>query len=246
MVMTRTRQALASLSAGGSLAERTYEALKVAILANQLPAGTALSVPELARQLNVSRSPVREAVQRLIYDGLATHAPYRGAEVARVDLDDLRELYIVRELLEGLAARLATERLDGDALARLRGIIDDHERAVSAEADNATHIELDIRFHDEIRDLAANRHLSAVLAPISGRSHFALHSLWRSPEAARLALDEHEAIVDAMITGDPDLAEQAAQRHIARLRVRLAHVSMSQSGTGNGRTKARISTSLVR
>lgn len=242
--MPRTGEPLAPLSAGGSLADRTYEALKAAILANQLPSGTALSVPELARQLQVSRSPVREAVQRLIYDGLANHAPYRGAEVARVDLEDLRELYTVRELLEGLAARLATEKLDAEGLQRLQGIVDQHEQVLSSDADNATHIELDIRFHDAILALAANRHLSATLAPIAGRAHFALHSLWRSPNAAHLALDEHRAIVDAMITGDPALAEQAAQQHIARLRVRLAHASVPP--TENGRQRARISTPLAR
>lgn len=229
--MARIAAALEPLAAGGSLADRTYETLKAAILANQLPAGTALSVPELARQLQVSRSPVREAVQRLIYDGLANHEPYRGAEVARVDLEDLRELYVVRELLEGLAARLAAEKLDSVGLQRLQDIVAAHEEALTTKADNATHIELDIRFHDEIRDLAANRHLAAVLAPIAGRAHFALHSLWRSADATRLALDEHKAIVDAMITGDPALAERAAQQHIARLRVRLAHAAVPEPST---------------
>lgn len=242
--MSDTARALEPLSAGGSLADRTYEALKAAILANQLPAGTGLSVPELARQLQVSRSPVREAVQRLIYDGLANHAPHRGAEVARVDLADLRELYTVRELLEGLAARLATEHLDADGLQQLQAIIEEHEEVLSAGADNATNIDLDVRFHDAIRDLAANRHLSAVLAPIAGRAHFALHSLWRSPNAAHLALEEHRAIVDAMVTGDPALAEQAAQQHIARLRVRLAHTSVPEAA--NGRQRARIGTPLTR
>lgn len=228
--------------AGGLLADRTYESLKSAILANELPPGTALSVPELARQLDVSRSPVREAVQRLIYDGLATYVPHRGAEVSRVDVDDLRELYVVRELLEGLAARLATEQLDADSLATLQAIIAEHEQALADGADNARHIELDMRFHGQLRALAANKHLTAVLEPIAGRAHFALHSLWRSPDAPRLALDEHKRVVDAMITGDPELAEAAARQHIARLRIRLAHASFRQpdGDRPRTRTKARL------
>jgi DNA-binding GntR family transcriptional regulator len=225
--------------AGGLLTDRTYEVLKSAILANELEPGTALSVPELARQLNVSRSPVREAVQRLIYDGLATYAPHRGAEVSRVDVDDLRELYVVRELLEGLAARLATERLDADQLATLNAIIAEHDRALRDGADNARHIELDMRFHRLIRDAAGNKHLTAVLEPIAGRAHFALHSLWRSPEGPRLALDEHKRVVDAMIAGDPELAEAAAREHIARLRIRLAHATSRRPDDERPRTRTK-------
>ncbi|MHA6625719.1 GntR family transcriptional regulator [Pseudonocardia sichuanensis] len=217
-------RALDRLEQGGQLAERTYEAVKSAILVNRLPPGTPLSVPELARQLGVSRSPVREAVQRLIYDGLATHAPNRGAEVSRVDIDDLRQLYLVREQLEGLAARLATEHLDADSLAGLREILAEHEAALATSSgeDILAHIDLDRRFHRTLRELAANPHLTAALEPMAGRSHFALHSLWRSPDAPRLALDEHRQIVEAMVAGDPELAAEAARRHIARLRTRLS------------------------
>lgn len=217
----RQARPLEPLEAGDRLAERTHEALRTAILANWLPPGTSLSVPELARQLGVSRSPVREAVQRLIYEGLATHAPNRGAEVSRVDIEDLRDLYVVRELLEGLAARLATERLDADSLTMLREILEEHERVLASDADISAHIELDTRFHRAVRELADNKHLSAVLEPIVGRSHSALHSLWRSSDAPRLALDEHRQIVEAMVTGDPALAETAARQHISRLRIRL-------------------------
>ncbi|WP_219416740.1 GntR family transcriptional regulator [Pseudonocardia nigra] len=232
-------RALDRLEQGGQLAERTYEAIKSAILVNRLPPGTPLSVPELARQLGVSRSPVREAVQRLIYDGLATHAPNRGAEVSLVDIDDLRQLYLVREQLEGLAAGLATEHLDADALACLRGILAEHEEALGAGEDIVAHIELDRRFHRTIRELAGNPHLTAVLEPMAGRSHFALHSLWRSPDAPRLALDEHRQIVEAMVAGDPELAAEAARRHIARLRVRLSQAKPGSPDPARPRRRPR-------
>lgn len=248
-----TTQRRAEQVGRGLLADRTYETLKSAILANRLTPGTPLSVPELARQLDVSRSPVREAVQRLIYDGLATHVPHRGALVTTVDRDDLRELYVVREMLEGLAARLATERGDRAGLARLQAIVDDHEVALTTPDDarvaeilggltgNAAHIELDRRFHGTIRELAANAHLTAALEPITGRSHFALHSLWRSLDAARLALDEHHRILDAMVVGDIEGAELAARQHIARLRTRLAHASApTDEAPRRGRPRARL------
>ncbi|GAB2519079.1 GntR family transcriptional regulator [Nocardia heshunensis] len=211
------------------LTDSIHEVLKTAIFRNQLAPGTPLSVPELARQLAVSRTPVREAVQRLIYEGLAVHAPHRGAQVSRVDLDDLRELYVVRESLEGLAARLATERLDTARLHTLRAIIDEHEHALAVGADQATHIELDVRFHRTVREIAGNPHLSAALEPIAGRSHIALHSLWRNADAPRLALDEHAQIVAGMATGDPELAETAARRHISRLRIRLSQAKFREA-----------------
>lgn len=237
---------LTPLAPGGLLAERTYEALKGAVLGNSLPPGAPLSVPELARQLNVSRSPVREAVQRLIYDGLATHVPHRGAEVCRVDIDELRQLYVVRELLEGLAARLATENLDGAGLAELRDIIAEHEQVLGDAGHRrgtgvtiATHIDLDMRFHSTLRQLAANEHLTAVLDPLAGRSHFALHSLWRSDDAPLLALDEHKSILNAMAAGDAALAESAARTHIARLRVRLGRARAQDAADGQRRKPAR-------
>ncbi|MBB5436150.1 GntR family transcriptional regulator [Nocardiopsis composta] len=217
---------LESLLPGESLTERTYEALRTAILRNRLPPGTALSVPRLARELNVSRTPVREAVQRLIYEGLAVHESHRGAQVSRVDIADLRRLYLVRELLEGLAARLATERLDAAGLAELRGILAEHEEVLASGGDDSAHIELDMRFHRKLREIAGNPHLTAALEPIAGRSHLALHSLWRTEEAPRLALEEHQRIVDAMVTGDPELAEEAARQHISRLRIRLSHSTL--------------------
>ncbi|MFC9897516.1 GntR family transcriptional regulator [Nocardia sp. NPDC127579] len=227
---------LQSISPGDLLTDRTYEALKTAILRNQLAPGTPLSVPELARQLNVSRTPVREAVQRLIYEGLADHVSRRGAEVSLVDIDDLRELYVVREMLEGLAARLATERLDGVGLAALREVLAEHERVLRDGTDQAAHVELDIRFHRTLRDIAANPHLTATLEPIAGRSHLALHSLWRSPDAPRFALDEHIDIVEAMAAGDPEFAETVARRHISRLRVRLSQATTREP---QGRTRLR-------
>ena len=81
---------LQALEPGDLLADRAYRQLSRAILRNQLVAGTPLSVPELARRLNISRSPVREAVQRLIYDGLAANVPHRGAIVSEIKPDDFR------------------------------------------------------------------------------------------------------------------------------------------------------------
>lgn len=222
------------------LAERAYQELKDSILSFRLAPGTRLSVLELSERMGLSRSPVREAVQRLIHDGLATHVPYRGAEVSNVDLDDLRQLYMVREQLEGLAARLATEMLDADKLARLAALLDQHAAVLDTAsqqlgaAEEQTHIELDMAFHRLTREVAGNSHLSTILDNLQGKSHLAVHSLWRSSNAPQLALAEHRRIYEAMAAGDPDQAEQAAREHISRLRVRLSQAVVRDSSTSPG------------
>ena len=123
---------LQAIEPGDLLADRAYRQLSRAILRNQLVAGDALSVPELARRLNISRSPVREAVQRLIYDGLAANVPHRGAIVSELKPDDFRGLLEVRQALEGLAARLATERATDEQLRSLREVLDEHAVVVEA------------------------------------------------------------------------------------------------------------------
>src|SRR2546430_3105144 len=123
-----------------SLAGRAHDELRTRILDGALAPGTALSVPALATDLGMSRSPVREAVQRLIHDGLATHVAHRGAEVARVDAGELNQLYVVKEPLEGLAARRATERLTLDGERRLRELLAEHEGLLAAGGPESAHV----------------------------------------------------------------------------------------------------------
>ncbi|MDJ0384567.1 GntR family transcriptional regulator [Streptomyces sp. G-G2] len=234
-----TEGAVNPVAGGSLLADQAYEELKGAVLANRLRPGDALSVPALAVQLGISRSPVREAVQRLIHDGLATHVPHRGAVVSTVDVDDVRQLYVVREVMEGLAARLATERLDATKVAELRALLEEHEGVLASGEDEQRHIEMDMAYHRLIREVANNPHLSAALDTIQGKAHLALHSLWRSPEAPRLALEEHRRIFTAMTAGDPDAAEQAAREHIRRLRIRLAQAVASGPASSTGAVAVR-------
>jgi DNA-binding GntR family transcriptional regulator len=225
--MAEQEEPIEPLDRGALLVEIAYQRLRDAILSNQLPPGTPLSVPEFARRFQVSRSPVREAVQRLVFEGLAINVAHKGAEVAGVQLEDLQQLYMVREMLEGLAARLATERIDGSGLDTLRRILDSHEGVVSS-ADEKSHIELDMAYHRAIREASGNDYLNLTLNRVQGKSHLALFHLWRGPDGRRLALEEHKKIFAAMVAGDPTGAERAARAHIAHLRIRLAQHSGNQ------------------
>lgn len=224
-------QSLAEIGHGDLLTDRAYREIQEAIYANRLPASAPLSVPKLARQLAISRNPVREAVQRLVYDGLAVTLPHKGAVVAHVDVEDLYELYEVRELLEGLAARRATERLEGVTLAELEEIVNQHRKVLEAGEGLAVHIELDARFHRRIREIADNPHLVEVLDGLQGKIRLAMRSLWQSDDAPSRALQDHEKILASMSSRDPSAAEVAACAHVARVREALAEVYRGEKGT---------------
>jgi DNA-binding GntR family transcriptional regulator len=238
--MNESDQVLEPVTRGDLLVEGAYTRLRDAILSNQLPPGTALSVPEFARQLQVSRSPIREAVQRLVYDGLAVYVAHRGAEVAGMNFDDLQQLYEVREVLEGLAARLATERIDAEGLDGLRKILDAHEEVVNS-GDARGHIEMDMAYHLGIQQAAQNAYLSETLERIHGKAHLAYYQLWGGFDDRQLALQEHRRVFAAMVAGDAAGADQAARNHIIQLRVRLSQHRNSEQRLRSNQTEAGVS-----
>jgi DNA-binding GntR family transcriptional regulator len=201
-------------------ADRVYDELQTAVLAGELPPGARLSVPRLAVRFGVSRSPVREAVQRLVQDGLATEAPHRGGVVATVTAAELIPLYEVREVLEGLAARLAARHASRNDLAQLHAELLAHERAVE-RGDIRAHIEHDIAFHARLRQAAGNAELSSALHRIQGKVTLAMltadHTRWPAK-----AIAEHRAILDGIIAADAGMAEKVARAHIARIREDIA------------------------
>jgi DNA-binding GntR family transcriptional regulator len=205
------------------LADRAYRELSRAIITGRIEPGTRLSVPELARQLDISRSPVREAVQRLIYDGLAENRGRRGAVVAEIRPSDFLSLLEVRQLLEGFAARKAAATASDEDVNRLRDVVARHRRQIEEGIlEEVTHVEFDQAFHSALRDIAANEDLTAILGRMQGRAHLSFATLWREPFRPENALAEHEAILEAVAAGDPEAAEAAACAHISAVRQRYA------------------------
>lgn len=219
-----THGSLHVIEAGDLLADRAYAQLSTAILRDELPPGTSLSVPELARRLGISRSPVREAVQRLIWDGLADYRGRRGTVVVDIDLSDFLRLLEVREVLEALAAKLAAERGSDTQRSDLQQIQQEFESLTSSDAGQWVFPEFDMRFHAAIRAMSHNKDLDATLARSQGRAHLSLNTLWRGERHLRVTQREHAAICDAIVTGDADRAEMAARTHIASLRHRVLAV----------------------
>ncbi|MBY8974585.1 GntR family transcriptional regulator [Rhodobacteraceae bacterium NNCM2] len=198
-----------------------YAALLEAIDCGDYPPGGRLIETELADRFGVSRTPIREVLNRLESQGVAQRDGRRGLTVAKLDYDQLGELYEIRELLEGYAARLAARRASNAEIAVLQEMVDaDRGRA----ADPAALALSNRRFHRQMHLASHNRYLNQMLqamrrslALLSGTT---LGIQGRGDESVA----EHQAIVDAIGARDENAAEGAARQHIlnaykARLRM---------------------------
>ncbi|MGB5830969.1 MAG: GntR family transcriptional regulator, partial [Thiohalocapsa sp.] len=124
---------VASTQSGSTVADRVFDQLRRAIVEGDIPAGSKLSEPVLAERFAVSRGPLREAMRRLESSNLLEWRANVGARVVTLSTSRLLELYQVREVLEGMAARLAAERMPDDAVDELKALIEQHRQDVARE-----------------------------------------------------------------------------------------------------------------
>ena len=200
----------------GNTTDAVHQALREAILSGILVAPAWLREDELATAMQVSRTPIREALRRLSDEGLTQHVANRGTIVAPVTIDEVLAVYAVRESLEGLAAKSAALRRPPGLVDELRSI---HARmAETLDGDPKVMAELSFDFHAAIREAAENPYLSRFLAHCEqvvrrfGRTTFA------RPGRPETALAEHFGLLEAIASGDGDLAEQRATEHMRRAR----------------------------
>jgi DNA-binding GntR family transcriptional regulator len=217
--------------------ERVYQALKHRILAGMLEPGSRLVELQLATEFAVSRTPVREALKRLTAEGLIRVDPVRGIVVSDVDARELEEIFVVREVLDGLAARLAAGRVSSTDLTKLHLLMDMMRDAVRTGQWEGM-VQANIKFHDVLHQAAGNerlRHLTRNLLDFVRRFS---NEAFASQERSAAVLAEHEEIIKAMEARDPDLAETVARRHVASAREyitsRYLSQSMASGGEGNG------------
>ncbi|MFF0543403.1 GntR family transcriptional regulator [Nocardia thailandica] len=208
-------------SSSSLLGQSVHRQIRGMVLSGELTPGQPLSVPALAARLGVSRSPVREAVQQLIHEGLAISAPHAGAKVAAVDDDRIRDVLAVRAVLDGLAAAAAATRLTEADLDELGGILAAQEAHLADAPDPARDAALDLEFHTFLRDASGNTCVAEELARLEAQAHLYRGDLWCSARNRRVALREHRRIVEALESGHPESARAAAEAHVHGLLTRL-------------------------
>lgn len=196
--------------------ERAYRALKQRILDNKLPAGTQLLEQEAAALLDMSRTPVREAMIRMANEGLVEVRPRHGMRVVPISPEDMREIYEVLTALESEAAYLLAQRgCDEADLGRLDACVAEMDAALAA-SDRDAWAAADERFHRLLVDLTGNRRLAAAVASHWDQSHRARMTTLRLREPPERSNADHAALVNAIRAGKPALAREVHHDHRAR------------------------------
>jgi DNA-binding GntR family transcriptional regulator len=204
-------------TAHGNTAERVTDVLREAILSGAIPASSWLREEELAEELGVSRTPVREALRRLAIEELVVKTANQGTIVAPMTMEDVLAVYVVRERLEGIAARLAASRATPELIDGLQGLQRKMEEAAARRATSDL-VRLNVEFHRLIRQAAGNRYLDRFLLQVEHAVRRFPRSTYAIPSRAEAAIAEHQAIIDAIAAGDASLSEQRAIEHMREAR----------------------------
>jgi DNA-binding GntR family transcriptional regulator len=213
------------------LVDEAAQRLREAILSGRLAAGARLRQTDLADRLGISRTPIREALVRLREEGLIELRPRGGVRVAPLDPAEAVELYVLREVLDGLAARLAAARRERAALARLERALG--RMGACVERGDPTHwFRSHVAFHEEIIRAAANRHLGRLAAVV----HLSIRQfhpmLLKIPRRLAEADREHRQIFEAIAARDAEGAERAARAHIAAARALVVELAADRRTDG--------------
>lgn len=195
------------------LRDVVFENLRTAILEGNLKAGQRLMEVQLAEQLGVSRTPIREAIRKLELEGLVVMLPRKGAYVASMSFKDLIDVLEIRASLEGLAASLASDRLrDGD-IVELERIEKEFEKSIrEANIDNV--LKKDVEFHEKIFLMASNKKLYNLTTSLWEQVHRFRVMYVSNYDASLSLVDEHNKILEAIKAGDSELAKKYATEHI--------------------------------
>lgn len=200
-----------------TLSEQVFNELKDAIIAGDLAQGSKITEDRLAKQYGISRGPLREAVRRLEAIRLLVRVPHAGMRVVTLTTEIMEEVYIVREALEGMSARLAAQGMADEEIASLSGLLDKHQDSIDkSKGKQYFQREGNLDFHYRIAKASNNQWLIDLL----GSELYQLLRMGRQrsgqmPERPLKAIQEHRQIVEAIKMRDAELAELLMRRHIS-------------------------------
>ena len=215
-----------------TIAERVYAELREAIVEGRILAGSKISEPELSRTHGISRASLRDALGRLEASGLVVRKPNVGARVVGLSSEGLLEIYAVREALEAMSARLATENMTDEQIEGLRDLLNDHDAQIASRK-GAVYFqkEGDADFHYRIVLGTGNGRLIGLL----GTDLYYIMRMYRyqfGMQSKRVpkAFVEHEQIVDAMGRRDAEQAESLMRYHIRASRLNVEKMLAEREG----------------
>jgi DNA-binding GntR family transcriptional regulator len=197
-----------------SLKEFAYRKIGEWLIEDKLLPGEALLESDLAARLQISRTPIREALSQLAQEGLVEIIPRRGAFVARITLEDIRELFEIREALEGIAARLAATKAEQPKLEEIEGLFRSAEKQNNQKKRLELFEEAGNRMHEYIIRASDNRRIGRIIDTNRTLLRKEQHISASIPGEIENSIKEHKAILKALKGRDAHLAEELMRKHI--------------------------------
>lgn len=206
--------------------ERAYRYIRQALATQKLMPGDRLREVDLADMIGLSRTPIREALARLESEGLVVHDATLGIMVAELDYNMITELYFMREILEGTAARLAAQHASDVEISLLEDMCAQYANSVGNDQQLARS---NRQFHELIYNCSHNRYLIKMLKTLHDTLTLLRHTTLADQKRVKDTVKEHEAVVNAIKKHDPDAAEKALREHIyASQKLRIRRLIVSQ------------------
>ncbi len=225
--MSAQKKKIASL---GELEKRVYEELKKEVLRGAFSPGFHLVERDLAARFNASRTPVRSALQRLETEGLVERRDGRGFRVRLPDIQSALEMLDVREAVEGMAARLSARNANAAQKQQFLDIITEME-SCERNSDAINYYRLCGNLHRAIFSAANNATLHDFVLNVSAQSTVLHYKTLLLAKRIDQSIAEHKAIVQAIVDGDEDSAEQHIRRHIREIKHLVANLNQLNSMT---------------
>lgn len=199
------------------LRELVYEELKKQILIGRIAPGTRMMEVELADEMGVSRTPIREAIRKLEKEGLVTIEPRRGAYASRISRKDMLDTLEVRENLEGFAAGLAAERMDKEQIKELLEIAEEFAQAVNGNVIEDV-IRSDEKFHKKIFEGTGNDSLIKVGLIVQENALRFRYLYYDDVSRYKNLIFEHNEIANAIVSGNAERAKTISEAHAQKLK----------------------------
>lgn len=223
--MTTNKKRTELPSGRGARGDFVYKSLLDGIREGRLAAGDRLLEEEIAHSIGVSRTPVREAIAKLQARRLIETVPGRGIFIARLDTRQVMELYAMREVLEGAAARFAAQHALPAEIAIMKGLADEFD---AAKGDTARLARVNTQFHRVIYEAARNRYMHEALDNLGEALSLLQNTTFSLADRHAPASEEHRAILDAIEKRDAEQAEALSRAHIREAQIARFRVIMGQ------------------
>jgi len=200
--------------ARGLLKERAYTELKRLILSEELAPGTFLAERQLAARLEMSKTPVRSALERLEAEGFISISPQQGAIVRDLAVHEIADQYEIRTALETFVARTLAGRLTTEQVAHVHANLE-AQRANLDAADVMRGVALDDEFHASFITFLGNREILRVMGQLRDKTHRVIARVFKlNPSRMASSYEEHRAIAEAVVAGDAALAARRVEQHL--------------------------------